>query len=162
MSAEYLNSLYQDLHIPFDLHAIPCPVKDPENPDKYLKFEDLYFSKLRSYDDKQRPGKIEKVSPNIPFPKSIVRAKYCSDITLICESCSKRRVLYSKYKPTLAQVDQARNLLENMRFQCGARLCGFGTEGIGAVVEMSSVDAENHETAAESNESDGETFGGKV
>ena len=155
MTAEFLNSLYQDLNIPFDLHPIPCPVKDPENPDKYLKFEDLYFSKLRSYDDKQRPGKVEKLSPNIPFPKSLVRAKYCSEITLICEACSKRRVLYSKYKPTLAKVDQARVLLENMRYQCGARLCGFGTEGIAAVVETISGEAANHETAAESKESDG-------
>ena len=136
MSKEFLNSLYQDLVIPFDLHAVPCPIKDPDNSEKYLKFEDLYFSRnLRSYDDKQRPGKVEKPSPNIPFPKSIVRAKYCSSISLVCEACSKRRVLYSKYKPTFAQVDQARAFLENMKYQCGARLCHFGTEGIGAVVE---------------------------
>ena len=136
MSKDFLNSLYQDLNIPFDLHAVPCPVKDPYNPEKYLKFEDLYFSRnFRSYDDQQRPGKLEKPSPNIPFPKNIVRARYCSGISLVCEACAKRRVLYSKYKPTFAQVDQARSFLENMRYQCGARLCHFGTEGIAAVVE---------------------------
>ena len=112
MSKEFLNGLYQDLDIPFDLHAVPCPVKDLLNPEKYLKFKDLYFSRnLRTYDDKQRPGKLEKLSPNIPFPKNIVRARYCSSISLVCEACYKRRVLYSEYKPTLAHVDQARSFL---------------------------------------------------
>ena len=126
MSGDFLNSLYEDLKIPFDLHPIPCPLKDPENPVKYLKFEDLYHSDtLRSYEDKQRPGKIEKKSQNIPFPKSMVRAKYCCGISLICTACSKRRFLCSKYKPSFAQIDQVKVVFENMRYQCGARLCGF-------------------------------------
>ena len=160
MTGEFLNSLYQDLNIPFDLHPIPCPVKDPENPEKYLKFEDLYFSNsLRSYDDKERPGKVEKTAPNIPFPKSIVRAKYCCDVFLVCDACSKRRVLYAKYKPTPARVDQARVLLENMRYQCGARLCGFGTEGVAAVVEINSAVADHPEPVLPS---DGDSSGSDI
>ena len=73
MSANFLNDRYDDLNLPFDLHPIPCPVMDKENPEKYLKFEDLYFnSALRSYDDNERPGKNEKKTHNIPFPKNIV------------------------------------------------------------------------------------------
>ena len=33
MSGDFLNSLYADLNVPFDLHPIPCPIKDPENPE---------------------------------------------------------------------------------------------------------------------------------
>ena len=99
MSAEFLNSLYPNLNLPFDLHPIPCPVKDKDNPDKYLKFEQLYFSGgSRSYDDLQRPGRTERKTHNIPFPKSIVRALYCSRLNVICDGCKKRRVVYSKYK----------------------------------------------------------------
>ena len=157
MTGEFLNNVYPELNIPFDLHPIPCPVKDSDNPEKYLKFEDLYFSSsLRSYDDKQRPGKVEKISPNIPFPKSIVRAKYCCDIFLVCDACSKRRVLYSKYKPTPPQVDQARVFLENMRYQCGARLCGFGTEGFAAVMETNAAVADHPKTVL-SSDGDGDS-----
>ena len=143
MSAEFLNSLYPGLNLPFDLHPIPCPVRDPENPDKYLKFEDLYHSStLRSYDDKQRPGKVDKASNNIPFPKNIIRARYCSEISIICVGCDKRRVVYSQYKPTHAKIDQARTLLESMRYQCGASLCTFGTEGVAAILESRSTQRE--------------------
>ena len=147
MSAEFLNSIYPHLHLPFDLHPVPCPIKDPENPAKYLKFEDLYKSStLRSYDDKQRPGKVDKPAPNIPFTKSIVRANYCSQIFIICASCDKRRVVYSQYKPSPAKVDQAKFLLENMRYQCGASVCCFGTEGLAAVIEtnLEIVSGENN------------------
>ena len=138
MSAEFLNTVYPHLHLPFDLHPVPCPIKDPENPSKYLKFEDLYNSNtLRSYDDQQRPGKVAKPSPNIPFTKSIVRAIYCSQIVIMCAGCDKRRVVYSQHKPTFAKVKQARFLLENMRYQCGASFCCFGTEGVAAVQEAS-------------------------
>ena len=100
---------------------------DKENPEKYLKFEDLYFnSALRSYDDNERPGKNEKKTHNIPFPKNIVRARYCSDVFLSCVSCGKRRVVYAKYKPQPGKVVQIKYLLENMRFQCGSSLCSFG------------------------------------
>ena len=112
-----------------------------------MKFEDLYKSStLRSYDDKQRPGKVDKPAPNIPFTKSIVRANYCSQIFIICASCDKRRVVYSQYKPSPAKVDQAKFLLENMRYQCGASFCCFGTEGLAAVIEtnLEIVSGENN------------------
>ena len=65
MSANFLNDLYDGLNLPFDLHPIPCPIIDKENPEKYLKFEDLYFdSALRTYDDNERPGKLEKKTHN--------------------------------------------------------------------------------------------------
>ena len=136
MTSEFLNSLYPDLNLPFDLHPIPCPVKDKENPDKFLKFEDLYHSSsLRSYDDYQRPGRTEKKLHNIPFTKSLVRAHYCSEISMICAGCGKRRVIYCKYKPTASKIKQARNLFENMRYECGSSLCSFGTEGVATVAE---------------------------
>ena len=152
MSANFLNDLYDDLNLPFDLHPIPCPVMDKENPEKYLKFEDLYFnSALRSYDDNERPGKNEKKTHNIPFPKNVVRARYCSDIFLSCVSCGKRRVVYSKYKPQPDKVVQIKYLLENMRFQCGSSLCSFGAEGLATVLEAG-VDERPHTTEEDSSD----------
>ena len=143
MSSDFLNSLYENMNLPLDLHPIPCPVRDPENPEKYLRFEDLYFkNSLRRYDDRERPGKIEKKSHNIPFPKSLVRAQYCKEITMICVGCRKRRVVYSHYKPDSGKIEQARYLLENMRYECGYRLCSFGTEGVATVVEVRAADRE--------------------
>ena len=151
MSADFLNNLYPDLNLPFDLHPIPCPIKDKENPEKYLKFEDLYHSSsLRSYDDQQRPGKTEKKSHNIPFPKSIVRARYCCEIIINCVGCGKRRVVYSKYKTSPTKIAQARYLLENMRFECGSSLCSFGTEGLATVVETSADARSDADEAARS------------
>ena len=139
-----MNTLYPNLHLHFDLHPVPCPIKDPENPAKYLKFEDLYKSStIRSYDDKQRPGKVDKPTPNSPFTKSIVRANYCSQIFIICASCAKRRDVYSQYKPSLAKVEQAMILLENMKYQCGASFCCCGTEGLAAVEDMSGENNNN-------------------
>ena len=136
MSADFLNSLYPSLNLPFDLHPIPCPAKDKKNPEKYLKFEDVYFSEAnRSYDDLQRPGKTEKKAHNIPFPKSLVRAHYCSGLWMICAGCFKRRVVYAKHKPSPAKIKQAKSVLESMRFECGSSLCSFGTEGLAAVAE---------------------------
>lgn len=147
MTAEFLNSVYKDLNFPLDLHAVPCPIRDPENPEKYLRFDDLYYSSnLRSYDDKERPGKLEKKSHNIPFVKSIVRARYCQDIILICVGCGKRRVVYSKYKPTLNKIDQARLLFEGMRYECGAVLCTFGTEGLATILEIRAAELSSGET----------------
>ena len=142
MTADFLNNLYPNLNLPFDLHPIPCPLKDKDNPDKFMKFEDLYFSNsLRTYDDHQRPGKTEKKLHNIPFPKSLVRALYCSEIIMLCSGCGKCRVVYCKYKPSPAKIKQARNLLENMRYECGSSLCTFGTEGLATVVEAMAVAA---------------------
>ena len=136
MTAEFLNNLYPHLQLPFDLHPVPCPIKDPENPTKYLKFEDLYESNLlRSYDDKQRPGKFDKPSPNIPFTKSIVRAIYSSQVVIVCAGCDKRRVVYTQYKPSLAKIQQARVLLENLRYQCEASFYCLETEGEATVQE---------------------------
>ena len=136
MSSDFLNDLYHDLNLPFDLHPIPCPTKDKQNPEKYLKFEEMYHSNsLRKYNDDERPGKVEKKSHNIPFPKSVIRARYCCDIIIRCESCGKRRVVYSKYKPPAGKVDQGRYLLENMRYQCGSSFCTFGVEGLATVIE---------------------------
>ena len=136
MSADFLNTLYPTLNLPFDLHPIPCPVKDKEDPEKYLKFEQLYFGNNRNYSDHERPGRFEKKTHNIPFPKSIVRALYCNDIHMVCAGCGKRRVVYSQYKPTFANVEHAKILLEGMRYECGSSLCSFGTEGIAAVTEF--------------------------
>ena len=107
-----------------------------------MKFEDLYLSNsLRTYDDHQRPGKTEKKLHNIPFPKNLVRALYCSEIIMLCSGCGKCRVVYCKYKPTPAKIKQARNLLKNMRYECGSSLCTFGTEGLATVAEAMAVDA---------------------
>ena len=141
MSAEFLNSLYENLHIPIDLHPIPCPIRDLENPEKYLRFDEIYHSSnLRSYDDKERPGKLEKKSHNIPFVKSLVRASYCRDINIICVGCGKRRVVYSQYKPSLSKIEQARHLFEDMRYECGSRLCTFGTEGVATILETKAAE----------------------
>ena len=140
MSAEFLNSLSPNLNLPFDLHPIPCPVKDIDNPDKYMTFEQVYFSdRNRSYNDIQRPGRSERKTHNIPFPKSIVRALYCSRLNVICSGCNKRRVVYTKYKPTHCKIEQAKTFLESMRYECGASLDGLGTEGFAAVAEVAGL-----------------------
>ena len=55
---------------------------------------------------------------------------------MICDGCKKRRVVYSKYKPVHAKIEQAKTLLESMRYECGASLDDLGTEGSAAVAEV--------------------------
>ena len=63
---------------------------------------------------------------------------------MVCAGCGKRRVVYAQYKPTFANIEHAKIVLEGMRYECGSSLCSFGTEGIAAVNECVGAGQEEH------------------
>ena len=55
--------------------------------------------------------------------------------------------MYSQYKPSLNKIDHARLLFEGMRYECGAVLCTFGTEGLATILETRASELNSGKTA---------------
>ena len=118
------------------LQTLSCPLLDKENPEKFVSYSDLLKGSERDFSDKCRPGKLQKTPSNIPFPKNKLRATYGAKVEIVCDQCSKRRVVYFKYKPTKHQIDEVCHELKFVRYICGGRISSFG-RSLAVVEELS-------------------------
>ena len=128
LTVKSLEERFPFLEWPADLEALSCPILDKENPGKYLQYEEVKKSSKseKDFTDKFQPAKNQKIPSNIPFAKNKQRALYGAQVEIVCEQCSKQRVVYFKYKPTRGQIEEAADALKQVRYICGGRISSFG------------------------------------
>jgi hypothetical protein len=96
---------------------------DPQNPDHYLRFEDVYGS-ATSEKDKPSSKRKQQKSHNMPFNPSAQTANRVNFLAVCIES-KKPRVIHAAKKLTPAQLKMLERELEAMDFKCGAELQNF-------------------------------------
>ena len=108
------------------LEAVPCPMVDKSDPEKYINYEEVKAVIEKDYDDKCRPGKFVKTPSNIPFVKNKQRALYGVKIDITCFICRKRRAAYIQHKPSQSQIQGIKRALSDVKYICGGRISSFG------------------------------------
>ena len=91
----------------------PVPVADEEGKEHYVEGEDP--------DEKHLPSilsNVEKQSHNIPFTVSAQTAMNVG-MTIICNECSKPRLLYAKQKLKPAEMEAFKRVINGIVYSCG-------------------------------------------
>ena len=145
MSVQYLSETLPHMTWTVPLEPVPCPVLDSKNADKFLSYKEIKEVSVKDYEDSYRPGKHFKTPANIPFSKNKQRAMYGSQIVIVCDICSKRRVVYFKFKPSNKELSEAKLALKNTRYVCGGRVSGFER----SLAVMEEMTGDNTETVIE-------------
>jgi hypothetical protein len=126
MPMEFLNKEFPGTVWYAPLEAVPCPLVDKSNPEKYISYEEVKTLIEKDYGDKCRPGKLVKIPSNIPFVKNKQRALYGVKIDITCFICRKKRAVYIQHKPSQSQIQGIKRALSDVKYICGGRISSFG------------------------------------
>ena len=103
----------KDLYKEFKEQGFPLPIRSG---DKYLAYEQSKTHPDRKTELLPSNNFRHKVEP--PFALSIARARTVVD----CSECDKPRVVYSESKPSLQEVKDFRETVDNLIWNCGTTL----------------------------------------